>query len=79
MTVHLRVKGWITSGQRIDITAEAFADAVVAARELYAANDRLAAHSTALRHLVAAITKHGTACDAFQDAYREALAALSVE
>lgn len=77
--VHLRAKGWLTSGARIDITAEAFADAVVAARELYAENEALKAHSAALRALVEAITKHGYGSEQANDAYREGFAALHVE
>lgn len=81
MSVHLRVKGWLTDGT-IAVppnTVEAMAELVEDVRDLTAENARLTAHSTALRGLTDAITKHGPASEQANDAYREALAALKVE
>lgn len=81
MTVHLRVKGWLTAGT-IAIPADvqaALADLVLDLRDQAVEIQRLTRHSTALRALTDAITKHGPDSEQVNDAHRDAVIALKVE
>ncbi len=79
MTVHLRVKGWLTAGAVVPCSPEAMADLVMEARRMSIENAHLSLHSAALADLVKTINEHGTAGDAFVDSYRAGVAALKVE
>lgn len=76
MSVHLRIKGWITPGSVVPVSPEAMAEVVRECRRVVELNDRLTAHSEALQGLLRAIKDHGTSGEEFADAYRVAVVAV---
>ena len=75
----MRFKGWQTDGT-LKVPAEhqeAIADMAADLRDLTAEKARLGTHSTALRALLDAITRHGPGSEQANDAYREGLRAIN--
>lgn len=75
MTVHLRIKGWLTAGAVVPCSPEAMADLVEHGRAQEAELERTRPCVAALDALLKALSTGETDSDAFRDAYRAGLLA----
>lgn len=76
VSVFLRTKGWYDPNEVVQVSPEAFAEAVAELRRRAAVEATLTRHSEALQGLLKAIKDHGTSGEEFADAYRAAVVAV---
>ncbi len=75
MTVHLRVKGWLTKGAVVPVSVDSMAELVEHGRQQEAELVLLRALRTAVAHWLATYANHPEDSDECRDAHRALMAA----